>query len=217
MFTGIVEEIGEIYSVRKTDKSAVISIQGNKIFKDLKLGDSIAVNGICLTVDHINNNSFTSDVMMETLNRTTLNTVTRGCHVNLERSLPVNGRLGGHMVSGHVDGIGRVSFIHKEGNSIWYTIRASDEIMRYIIEKGSVAIDGISLTVAKTEENNFSVSVIPHTLNSTILSEKTIGSTVNLENDLVGKYLEHFLELKLASNRKSNSITMEYLKSTGFY
>lgn len=217
MFTGIIEEIGEVYSVSKRNKSAILSIRGNKIFSDLKLGDSVAVNGICLTVDHISNNSFTSDVMNETLRRTTLNTVSCGCHVNLERALSVNGRFGGHIVSGHVDGIGRVSFIHKEGNFIWYTIKASDEIMKYIIEKGSIAIDGISLTVAKTEKNSFSVSVIPHTLNATILSEKAIGSKVNLENDVFGKYIEHFLDSKSDSNRNSNSITMEYLNNAGFY
>jgi riboflavin synthase len=193
MFTGIVEEIGRVISIKKGTKSVSLSLGGTLIFSDLKLGDSVAVNGICLTVTSIKGNVFTADVMNETLSRSSLGELKTGSNVNLERAMSVNGRFGGHLVSGHIDGTGKISAIKKDDIAIWYTIKADSKIMRYVIEKGSITIDGISLTVAKVERDNFSVSIIPHTADETILSEKKIGSIVNLENDIVGKYIEKFM------------------------
>jgi len=189
MFTGIVEEIGVIQKIQKGVKSSALSIQGNIIFGDLNIGDSIAVNGVCLTVANFSKNIFIADVMHETLNRSTLNNIKNGNHVNLERAMPASGRFGGHIVSGHIDGIGMIANIKKDDNTIWYTIKTTPKIMDYIIEKGSIAIDGISLTVADAGTEAFSVSIIPHTAKATILSEKSVGDSVNLENDVVGKYI----------------------------
>jgi len=193
LFTGIIEEIGKVKTIKKGAKSATLIIGGNLIFSDLKLGDSIAVNGICLTVTSINGNVFTADVMNETLSRSSIGELKNGSNVNLERAMSANGRFGGHIVSGHIDGTGKISAIKKDDIAIWYTLKTNSKIMRYIIEKGSITIDGISLTVAKVERDNFSVSIIPHTAEETVLSEKKIGSIVNLENDVVGKYIEKFM------------------------
>lgn len=154
------------------------------------IGDSIAVNGICLTVTSLSAESFTADVMPETLARTSLEGAKPGMVVNLERAMPAYGRFGGHIVSGHIDGTGKITDIRKEGNAVWYTIAADKEILGFIVEKGSIAIDGISLTVAKVTGSTFSVSIIPHTIEETILPEKKIGSVVNLETDIIGKYIK---------------------------
>lgn len=209
MFTGIVEEIGKVKSIKKGAKSASLSIGGSLVFSDLKIGDSIAVNGICFTVTSINGNVFTADVMNETLSRSSIGELITGGNVNLERAMPANGRFGGHLVSGHIDGIGKISAIKKDNIAIWYTVKTDCKIMRYIIEKGSITIDGISLTVAKVERDNFSVSIIPHTAEETVLSEKKIGSIVNLENDIVGKYIEKFMTAP-------NGITKEFLLENRF-
>jgi len=193
LFTGIVEEIGKVKAIKTGAKSTALSIGGNLIFSDLKLGDSIAVNGICLTVTSINERIFTADVMNETLSRSSIGELKTGSNVNLERAMSADGRFGGHIVSGHIDGTGKISAIKKDDIAIWYTVKTDSKIMRYIIEKGSITIDGISLTVAKVERDNFSVSIIPHTAEETVLSEKKIGSIVNLENDVVGKYIEKFM------------------------
>ena len=161
--------------------------------EDLHVGDSIAVNGVCLTVTEFAKQTFQADVMPETMNRSSLGMLRTGSHVNLERAMPANGRFGGHIVSGHIDGTGVIAEVKREENAVWYTISAGENIMRYIIEKGSVAIDGISLTVAKTGKDYFKVSVIPHTMEQTILPEKRQGDRVNLENDQIGKYIEHLL------------------------
>ena len=209
MFTGIVEEIGKVISIKKGTNSVSLSLGGTLIFSDLKLGDSVAVNGICLTVTSIKGNVFTADVMNETLSRSSLGELKTGSNVNLERSMPANGRFGGHLVSGHIDGTGIISAIKKDDIAIWYTVKTERKIMRYIIEKGSIAIDGISLTVAKVERDNFSVSIIPHTAKETVLSEKKTGSIVNLENDIVGKYIEKFMTTP-------NGITKEFLLENRF-
>lgn len=193
MFTGIVEEIGVVKEAGRTAGSTLLTIQAGLVTADLNTGDSIAVNGVCLTAAKIGQNSFTADVMNETLSRTSLAGISSGSRVNLERALPANGRFGGHIVSGHIDGTGRISGIRNDGIAIWYTIRTTPQIMYYIIEKGSVAIDGISLTIAAVTAGSFSVSVIPHTAIQTILTEKKIGSIVNLENDMIGKYVEAML------------------------
>ncbi len=212
MFTGIIEEIGKMQSIRKGKDSAKVTVQAFTILEDIRLGDSISVNGVCLTVTSFSQNSFIADVMHETLNRSSLGVLRTGSPVNLERAMPANGRFGGHIVSGHIDGIGTISSITKDDNATWYTIKTNPNILRYIIEKGSIAIDGISLTVAKVHKESFSVSVIPHTAAQTILSEKRIGDIVNLENDCIGKYIE-----RLMSAPQSNSnITAEFLAKNGF-
>jgi len=215
MFTGIIEEIGTIDSIKAGVKSSILTIQGNLIFDDLHIGDSVAVNGVCLTVAGYSRNTFKADVMHETLNRSSLGSLRKGSRVNLERAMSANGRFGGHIVSGHIDGTGKITKIEKDDNAIWYTIITNKSIMRYIVEKGSVAIDGISLTVAKEKDNNFSVSIIPHTAKATILSQKSVGDTVNLENDMVGKYVEK-LFCNTQESTKESKITKEFLTKFGF-
>ncbi|MBE6862452.1 MAG: riboflavin synthase [Ruminococcus sp.] len=214
MFTGIVEEVGTVKAVQK-GSSSFIKIQAYRIFEDMHLGDSIAVNGVCLTVTDFGGNVFTADVMNETLSRSSLGTLKSGSHVNLERAMAANGRFGGHIVSGHIDGTGTISKIKNDGIAVWYTISTSPEIMRYIVEKGSIAIDGISLTVAKVTESTFSVSIIPHTAQQTILSEKKTGDVVNLENDIVGKYVEKLIS-PVSDNKKQSPISREFLLKHGF-
>lgn len=209
MFTGIVEETGIVRNIRKGAKSAVLTIEGIKIFDDLKPGDSVATNGVCLTVTDKKNYSFTADVMNATLLRSSLGSLAAGSRVNLERALVVNGRFGGHIVTGHIDGTGKITSIKKDDIAVWYTVKTTSGIMSYIIEKGSITIDGISLTVAEVMHDGFLVSVIPHTAKETILSEKKIGSIVNLENDIVGKYIKKFTQ-------NNGSITETFLYENGF-
>ena len=211
MFTGIIEEIGKVERIQKDSRNCKLSIKASKILTDIHLGDSIAVNGICLTVTHFNHQAFTVDVMNETWNRTALTLLKHGSEVNLERALSVNGRLGGHVVTGHIDGTGKISSIKKDDNAVWYQINTQKEILDLIVEKGSITIDGISLTVAKVSKVNFSVSVIPHTLEQTILKSKQVGSTVNLENDILGKYVQ-----KLMNNSPKSEISKELLYQNGF-
>lgn len=211
MFTGIIEEIGKVERIQKDSRNCKLSIKASKILTDIHLGDSIAVNGICLTVAHFNHQSFTVDVMNETWSRTALTLLKHGSEVNLERALSVNGRLGGHVVTGHIDGTGKISSIKKDDNAVWYQINTQKEILDLIVEKGSITIDGISLTVAKVSKLNFSVSVIPHTLEQTILKSKQVGSTVNLENDILGKYVQ-----KLMDNSPKSEISKELLYQNGF-
>ena len=193
MFTGIVEEIRTIAQVARGSNSAVLTIRASKVLERTLVGDSIAVNGVCLTVTTMGTGSFTADVMHETLNRSSLASLRSGSRVNLERAMQLGGRLGGHIVSGHIDGTGRISSIRRDDNAIWYTISASPEILRYIVEKGSVAIDGISLTVAKVDERSFAISAIPHTVAVTVLADRREGDIVNLENDIIGKYVEKLM------------------------
>lgn len=217
MFTGIVEEIGTIKKVEKGAKSSKLTIEGAKIFDDLKLGDSVAVNGVCLTVTEYTKNIFTADVMNETLSRSNLGDLKNGSRVDLERAMAADGRFGGHIVSGHIDGTGRIVKTEKDDIAVWYTIAADKKIMKYIIEKGSVTIDGISLTVAKVTDTDFSVSIIPHTAKETVLGFKKAGDTVNLENDVVGKYIEHFLNFDDKSvPEKNTGITKDFLLKAGF-
>lgn len=215
MFTGIIEEIGVIENLQRGTNSAVLTIKAEKILEDLQLGDSVAVDGVCLTVTSIRNSSFQADVMHETLNRTILAKLGRGSEVNLERAMQLNGRFGGHIVSGHVDGMGTIVNIQKDDNAVWFTIQAEPGIMRYVIEKGSITIDGISLTVAKVTEDTFSVSIIPHTLKMTILKNCRVGDLVNLENDIVGKYVEKLLMSPEKEERKS-TLTKAFLMEHGY-
>ena len=210
MFTGIIEEVGKIKNIQG-GTNYKLTIAASKILEDIHLGDSIAVNGICLTAISWDNGSFTVDVMRETLERTSLHRLRAGSFVNLERALAANGRFGGHIVSGHIDGTGEIINIRRDANAVWYKIKTSEKIMEFIIEKGSIAIDGISLTVAKVDRSAFYVSVIPHTLENTILLRKKTGDIVNLENDIVGKYIKTF------TDKNSNSTLCEsFLKSNGF-
>ncbi len=215
MFTGIVEELGSIRSVRRGQHSSVLSIAAKDILSDLKVGDSVAVNGVCLTATTVDSGGFTADVMHETLNRSSLGNLTVGSHVNLERAMAANGRFGGHIVSGHIDGTGTITALRKDDNAVWYTISASQELLRYIVEKGSIAIDGISLTMAEVGESWFSISAIPHTVAVTTLGEKRPGDTVNLENDVIGKYVEKLLRPQPQETAKS-SLTLEFLAQHGF-
>ena len=211
MFTGIVEEIGTVESVRKGVHSAVLTIGAEKILRDIHLGDSIAVNGICLTVTAFTPRSFTVDVMHETLDRSQGFRV--GSHVNLERAMAADGRFGGHIVSGHVDGVGRITEVRKDDNAHWYTVEAEPRILRYIVEKGSVTIDGISLTVARVTDRSFAVSIIPHTASVTVLGEKKAGDSVNLETDILGKYIEKLLK---PQESPKSGLTMDFLLKNGF-
>ena len=213
MFTGIIEEVGTVKEVRRSGNSSYIKIQAEKVLSDVHIGDSIAVNGVCLTVTRFDSTTFQADVMNETLERSSLGTLRSGSPVDLERAMSAEGRFGGHIVSGHIDGTGTVTDIKNDGIATWYTITAKPEIMRYIVEKGSVAIDGISLTVAKVTENSFSVSIIPHTASQTVLSTKKTGDIVNLENDIVAKYVEKLMK---PSEPSSGGITMEFLMKNGF-
>lgn len=214
MFTGIVEELGTIKKMAINGTSGQIEIQAEKVLEGTKVGDSIAVNGICLTVTTVLQKGFTADVMAETVRRSSLGDLKRGDYVNLERAMAADGRFGGHIVSGHIDGTGKIVSYKREENAIWVKIETTEEILRFIIEKGSICIDGISLTVAKVAEGSFSVSVIPHTAEETTLIKKNPGDLVNLENDVVGKYVERLLNYK-ETNTKNSGITMEFLEEYG--
>lgn len=230
MFTGIVEEIGTIKKVTRGRSSAVLEVQAAKVLEDAKLGDSIAVNGVCLTVTSIHGNSFTADVMHETLDRSSLAALKSGSHVNLERAMAADGRFGGHMVAGHVDGVGTVKSVARDDNAVWYTIQAEPQILHYIVEKGSITIDGISLTVARVTDRDFAISAIPTTVQITILGERKPGDRVNLENDIVGKYIEKFLgapcehgkrsmdslAMKKGSVARDSKITSDFLSKYGY-
>lgn len=213
MFTGIVEELGIIRKISISGHSGSITIEASKVLEGTRIGDSIAVNGICLTVTSMASDSFTADIMAETVRRSSLKGAVSGDKVNLERAMAADGRFGGHIVSGHVDGTGTIIGMHREENAVWVTISAEPSIMKFIVEKGSVCLDGISLTVAKVGTTDFSVSVIPHTGEETTLLRKKVGSPINIENDVVGKYVERLLNFK---NNESTGITMDFLKKYDF-
>lgn len=218
MFTGIIEEMGEIVSIQKASVSAVLSIQASKVLEGTQIGDSIAVNGICLTVTTIRGQVFTADVMAETLRRSSLGKLTKGSKVNLERAMAADGRFGGHIVSGHIDGTGVIASMKREENAVWVEITTPYELLRYIVEKGSIAIDGISLTVAVLTDSSFSVSLIPHTGQETTLLSKKPGDPVNLENDIVGKYVERFLTMPSEPDQptEKKGVDLEFLAEHGF-
>ena len=213
MFTGIVEEMGTLTQLIRGGKEQRITISCSKILEDIHIGDSIAVNGVCLTVVTYDGKSFQADVMNETFLRSSLGMLRPGSPVNLERAMAADGRFGGHIVSGHIDGTGLIKSIKKDGNAIWFEIAASKDILDGIVEKGSIAIDGISLTVAAVDNVNFKVSIIPHTLKETVLGVKKVGDTVNLETDVIGKYVKKLL----ASQTTNAGLTKEMLLANGFY
>ena len=215
MFTGIVEEVGTIRAIRRGAHSSVLSIQAKTVLSDLSIGDSVAVNGVCLTAVSKDSGGFSADVMHETLNRSSIGARTVGSRVNLERAMAADGRFGGHIVSGHIDGTGTIAALRRDDNAVWYTVKADPALLRYIVEKGSIAIDGISLTVATVETDRFSVSLIPHTAAVTILGEKRPGDVVNLETDIIGKYVERLMQPKHPVQPQSK-ITLEFLAQNGF-
>lgn len=212
MFTGIIEERGILQEVQRSVNCAKVTIQAKKVLEEIKLGDSIAVNGICLTVTSFTKDIFTADVMPETWKRCSISQLSKGQLVNLERAMPMNGRFGGHIVSGHIDGIGKIQGMKREENAVLYEILAEEKILRYVIEKGSIAIDGISLTVTNVTDKSFSVSVIPHTVQNTNLKERKKGEFVNLEADCIGKYVSKFLDV----TKKEETITENFLMEHGF-
>lgn len=214
MFTGIVEETGSIKGIRQGVKSVSLMVGCSHILKDTQTGDSISVNGVCLTVTSMAENSFEADVMPETMRGTNLKYLKSGDMVNLERALSPAGRFGGHMVSGHIDGTGIIQEIKREDNAVWFTISAGDEILKYIIHKGSIAVDGISLTVQYVDDQVFKIAVIPHTRDYTTLPQKGIGYHVNLECDIIGKYIEKLMNWD--STKFKRGITFEYLMENGF-
>lgn len=215
MFTGLIEEIGKVQSIIKGAKSARIIIKAEKVLQEVRLGDSISTNGVCLTVTEFTLNSFSVDVMAETMRRSNLHMLSVGNEVNLERALRLGDRLGGHLVSGHIDGIGTITKYENEDNAVWVTVEASKEILRYIVQKGSITIDGISLTVAYVDETVFKVSIIPHTKDITTLLRKRVEDIVNLECDMVGKYIEKLLYSKEQAPVKKG-IDMNFLSENGF-
>lgn len=213
MFTGIIEEIGTVAMIQRGQHSAVLKIQAKTVLEGTKTGDSIAVNGVCLTVTELFSDSFKADVIHETLDRSALAKLVCGSRVNLERAMPADGRFGGHIVAGHVDGVGRITRIRRDDTAVWYTVEADSGVLRYVVEKGSVALDGISLTVADVTAKNFSISAIPHTVRQTVLHERREGDLVNVETDVVGKYIE---KLMRTTPQKESVITRAFLTEHGF-
>lgn len=219
MFTGIVEEVGVLKSIRRGASSAVLEIAARTVLEDIHLGDSIAVNGVCLTATSFTGGAFTADVMHETLDRSSLAALRPGSRVNLERAMAANGRFGGHIVAGHVDGVGTVLETKRDDNAVWYTIAASPEVLRYVVEKGSITIDGISLTVARVGPESFAISAIPHTVAVTVLKDRKAGDKVNLETDIIGKYVEKLLTtgpVQTAEPKQTSGITKDFLTRYGF-
>lgn len=213
MFTGIIEEIGVVEGIERSGPAAQLTVRASAVLGDVRNGDSISTNGVCLTVVRFTKDTFTADVMPETLRYSNLGALKKGSLVNLERAMSVGSRFGGHIVSGHIDGVGVIRALRQEGNATWMTVEPPEALLRYIIQKGSIAMDGTSLTVAQLEGAAFSVSIIPVTKDETILLKKRVGDEVNLECDLVGKYVERLLQF---APEKKSSMTMDFLKENGF-
>lgn len=216
MFTGIVEEIGTLKEIIPSSQSIKLTVRCEKVIQDVKVGDSIAVNGICLTVTKFTSDSFTADAMPETMRRTNLGSLKFGEKVNLERALRLGDRLGGHIVTGHIDGTGKVSGKSEEDNAIWLEIAASPGILRYIVQKGSVALDGTSLTIADVGEKSFKVSLIPLTAEMTTLKSKKHGDIINIECDIIGKYIEKLANKDIRKNEPGKKIDLDFLIEYGF-
>jgi len=211
MFTGIIEEVGLVHAVRREGTSGQMTVTAGKVLEGIRIGDSICTDGVCLTVTNIQTKSFTLEIMPETFRRTTLGNLKPGDPVNLERALRLSDRLGGHIVSGHIDGTGQLLDRHPEENAVWLKVSAGTEMLKYIVEKGSVAIDGISLTVVNVDHHSFTVSIIPHTQEHTSILRKGINSRVNIECDLIAKYIE-----KLMKPGERTQITLESLARNGY-
>lgn len=232
MFTGIIEEVGTIRSIVRNSRSAILTVNCQKILDGTKIGDSIALNGICLTVTSVRRGEYTADVMSETMNRTNLSCLRSGSRVNLERAMAADGRFGGHIVSGHIDGTGEIVEIREDENAVWYRVKTDKKLLRYIVEKGSITVNGISLTVVSVDDDSFQISIIPHTRQETNLTEYQTGDTVNLECDILAKYVEKLLGYakndadaasisqeatgKFTAGGSSGKITEAFLREYGF-
>ncbi|NLX03368.1 MAG: riboflavin synthase [Syntrophomonadaceae bacterium] len=214
MFTGIVESMGRVRGIKRGAQSFQIDIQAEAILDDVKLGDSIAVNGVCLTVNSYDSQHFTADVMPETMDKTTLKHLKSGEYVNLERALRVGDRLGGHIVQGHVDAVGIIGAKEKRDIAYVYTIKAPAPVLRYTVPKGSITVDGVSLTVIDVLPDSFTVSLIPHSADQTILGRKQAGDYVNLESDILGRYIEKLLQT--GGDKETSSLSVSFLAENGF-
>jgi riboflavin synthase len=214
MFTGIIEELGIVNKIKLSADSAELSIKAQKVLEETKIGDSIAVNGVCLTVVRLDGQKFTVDVMAETLAKTSLAQLAPGSKVNLERALQLSSRLGGHIVSGHVDDVGTIRRISTAGIAALYEISISPALTGFLIPKGSIAIDGISLTIVQAGKDFFSVSLIPHTFAQTTLGLKKVGELVNLETDIIGKYVANLLNN--STKPASTNVSLSFLAEHGF-
>lgn len=216
MFTGIIEEIGTVKKIQKvSDQAVTMTISSSKILEDVGLGDSISVNGICLTVTHFTSDYFEVDAMPETIKATSLNSLKKGSSVNLERAMAANGRFGGHFVSGHIDATGKIVKKKKEQNAIYYDIEIPNDLTKYILHKGSITVDGTSLTIFGIQKNIFTISLIPHTAKETILGEKEEGDIVNIECDMLAKYVQKMLQND-DREQKVNRISEDFLQQNGF-
>jgi riboflavin synthase len=215
VFTGIVEELGTVNSIKQQGEAIELSIKASKILEDVNLGDSISVNGVCLTVTSFNKQKFSVDIMRETVRATSLQTLQKGSSVNLERAMAANGRFGGHFVSGHVDGIGKILKKTRVSNAVYYDIEVPEELRKFILLKGSICVDGTSLTVFGITDRSFTISLIPHTLSETILGRKEPGDIVNLECDMLAKYIEQFINFRGQESKKS-SLSENFLKEHGY-
>ncbi|MCP8966979.1 riboflavin synthase [Ectobacillus ponti] len=213
MFTGIIEETGTIMSMQQAGQAIAMMIKAERILSDVQLGDSIAVNGVCLTVTSFTKSSFTVDVMPETVKATSLQSLQRGSSVNLERAMGAGGRFGGHFVTGHVDGIGRIAEKRKQDNAMYYRIELPENLLRYCIYKGSVAIDGTSLTIFGLDDTSITISLIPHTVGYSIVGHKGTGDIVNIECDMIGKYIERFTRREEPPKRP---LTESFLRDHGY-
>ena len=215
MFTGIIEEVGKVKSIHGSGNAYRLAIACRDVLENTKMGDSIAVNGVCLTVTKLFTDGYEADVMPETMHRTAFQHLRPNSIVNLERAMAAGGRFGGHIVTGHIDGVGTIREIRPDENAVWYTIEAQESLLHYIVEKGSIAMDGISLTVAKVGNQDFSVSIIPHTRSHTSLSGKKTGDLVNLECDIVGKYVDKLMH-GAKTEKQQSSINEAFLMQHGF-
>lgn len=215
MFTGIIEEVGSLRQVNQGNEHYQLTISASKILGDVNIGDSIAVNGICLTVTTFTSSQFQVDVMPETLKATGLEHVAIGSKVNLERAMSANGRFGGHFMSGHVDGMGKIKNIIPRHNAVYYEIEISPELIKYLAPKGSVGIDGVSLTVVDVKATQFSVSLIPHTVQETIFQYKHSGDIVNIECDMLAKYVDRLLQQR-SDSHQAHGVTLDKLEDNGY-
>ena len=210
MFTGIVEEKGTVQQISLGQQAMQLKIAAKTVLEDVKLGDSIAVNGVCLTVTDFTSSNFTADIMPETFKATNLHQLKSGEAVNLERAMAANGRFGGHLVSGHIDGVGTIQSIQRQSNAVLIQIKLADTQFAQCIEKGSITIDGTSLTIFKTANQCITISLIPHTYKESIIGQKKVGAIVNVETDMMSKYVQHYLK------PKDSTITMNFLTKNGF-
>ncbi|MBB5172973.1 riboflavin synthase [Texcoconibacillus texcoconensis] len=218
MFTGIVEEKGTIRSMRQTGESIVMSVEAAIVLEDVSIGDSIAVNGVCLTVTAYDARSFSVDVMPETVRHTSLNDLRRGSEVNLERAMSAAGRFGGHFVSGHIDGTGKIRSKERQDNAVYYEIAVDPSLRKYMLMKGSVAVDGTSLTIFGLTDDSITISIIPHTLDETVIGSKGVGDIVNIECDMLGKYVDQFMQTYMSQppSNQGHSLTESFLRDNGF-